>query len=204
MIKNIIFDFGNVLIPADEQKAHSAFEKIALSAGTKELKNTLNGFEISEISEKEFYDFFLEHTPNRIMKCDIQDAWNSMLGEIDLEDIRLLKRTQKLYSLYLASNTNPIHIKAIKEKTGPFNYKQFMACFKGIHLSYEQEKRKPKANFFENILKKEGLKSADSLFIDDREDNILAAEKLGFKTWHFKPESDKISDLGKVLSEHHS
>ena len=51
-----------------------------------------------------------------------------------------------------------------------------------LYLSYEMGIAKPSASFFLEILKEEGVSPQDSVFIDDRLDNIKSASDLGIKT----------------------
>jgi putative hydrolase of the HAD superfamily len=85
---------------------------------------------------------------------------------------------------------------------GPFGYGNFLRQFHGIYYSHHMGMRKPEAAFFEKVLTDQKLKAESVLFIDDTDENIRAAENLGINCWHFKPEKDSLSDLGKVLSAH--
>ena len=52
-----------------------------------------------------------------------------------------------------------------------------------FYLSHEIHLRKPNTDIFEFVLRENGLKPNECLFIDDTKDNTLTADKLGFNTW---------------------
>jgi len=79
----------------------------------------------------------------------------------------------------------------------PF-YESFKNCFDGFYLSHEIGFRKPNANIFEFVLKKNELKPSECLFIDDTKDHILSASKLGIHTWNIDPKQHDITNLFKI------
>lgn len=64
---------------------------------------------------------------------------------------------------------------------------------------YRINRRKPEAAFFLYILEKEGFGAEDAIFIDDREENVKGAEKLGIKSILFES-ADKLEEKMKTLS----
>ncbi len=82
---------------------------------------------------------------------------------------------------------------------GPFDYTDFLKQFTGIYYSHHVGLRKPEPAFFERVITESNLIPAETLFVDDTEENIVAAEKLGFKTWHFNPKTDNILNLNAIL-----
>ena len=201
MIKHLLFDFGAVLIPIDTALTQAAFEKLGAKRELEDQSKLFHQMERGDLSEDEFLKalrpFFFRRN---IFKPDLAKAWNALIpGAIPAENIRLLSQLKKQYSLYLLSNTNSLHIRRIKNLSGPFDYKQFIDQFNGVFYSHEMGHRKPEAAFFESVLEKENLAPEDCFFVDDREDNIAAAEALGIKGWHFNPKEDSILDIKKRL-----
>jgi putative hydrolase of the HAD superfamily len=56
--------------------------------------------------------------------------------------------------------------------------------FEKVYFSSDIGMRKPDAEIFEFVLKEQGLDPARTLFIDDTEQHILGAQKLGIQTYH--------------------
>jgi len=61
----------------------------------------------------------------------------------------------------------------------------FLAPFDRCYASHEMGITKPTRQFFEYILKSEGKSVSDTFFIDDYEENVVAARKLGIATFHY-------------------
>lgn len=202
MIKNIIFDFGAVLIPIEPQKSWEAFSELGADAN-KLAKDTelFHQLERGEVDEKEFYDrirpyFFRKN----IIAVDLRSAWNHLLQPLPEENVRFLKRRKKQQKLFLLSNTNAIHIQSIRQTAGPFLYKQFQQQFENMYFSHKLGMRKPEVKIFKKVLDENKLEPEETLFVDDNEENIETAQSLGLQTWHYNPETDKLGDIHKHLS----
>lgn len=204
MIKNLVFDFGGVLLPIDEGKTRKAFKNLGAKESLAEQNETFQKFEKGEINTKQFEKALQSHFFRKVFLNDIGDAWNELIiQEIPEENIHLLKRLKSDYRIFLLSNTNALHIQAVKDKSGPFTYTHFKAQFEKAYYSFEIGKRKPDANIFEFVLEENNLKAEETFYIDDSEQHIASAENLGIHTWCFKPGEDNLSDLDKVLSKLH-
>lgn len=66
---------------------------------------------------------------------------------------------------------------------------------------------KPDARIFQIALEDLGVEAKDSLFVDDMEENVLAAEELGFtaflidrKSEYTNPDCRRIESLGEILT----
>ncbi len=206
MIKNIIFDFGGVLIPLDESKTWAGLEALGASEELKDQKELFRKYETGKIETRDFLNEMKTHFfRKKIFAGDIATAWNAMLyTPLPGEVIDQLRKWRKKYRLFLLSNTNDLHISEIKKAAGPFDYKMFTSSFEKIYYSYEVNDRKPNASIFEKVLAENELKSEETFYIDDNKKNVKAAEKLGIKAWHLDPEENSILGLDKVLSKHHS
>jgi putative hydrolase of the HAD superfamily len=201
MIKNILFDFGAVLIPIQEERTRKAFQELGALENLAQQTELFEKLERGEISSDAFLTslqaFFFRKT---ILKTDLAKAWNALCYEaIPSDNIRLIKRMAKDYSCFLLSNTNALHLEKIKSNSGRFSYNQFMKSFKATYLSHEMATRKPEAAFYQKVVDEHDLQTDECLFIDDRDENIEAAKAFGFKTWHFNPKKDNILLLNKKL-----
>ncbi len=204
MIKNIIFDFGAVLLPIDEELSWKSLDRLG---ATQELKSQLKSFrayEKGKLSTSEFLEktrpFFFR---KKIFYGDLKAAWNAMLYHpLEPSKVELLKSFRKKgYTLYLLSNTNEMHIRAIREMAGPFLYKQFVRQFEQVYFSHEVGMRKPESKIFLKVMEDHELSPEECIFIDDKKENTRAASKLGMSTWHFDPEEDDILNLEERLKK---
>ncbi|MDD4430224.1 MAG: riboflavin biosynthesis protein RibF, partial [Bacteroidales bacterium] len=126
---------------------------------------------------------------------EIDQAWAAFLEDIPLENTNIVHNLSKKYRVFLLSNTNPVHIRKLKqfEQAGHL----LNQCFEKRYLSYEIGLSKPHREFFEHVLKDSCLKAEECLFIDDGPANCRSAEALGIKT--LCPEN--VEELSKYFPE---
>ncbi len=203
MIKNIILDFGGVLIPIDERRTWDAFSALGAKKELKDQTETFQDYETGKISTNQFLKKIQPHFFRTIFLQDLADAWNALLDPLPKDVTFFLKRLNKDYRVFLLSNTNELHISAISETAGPFEFTQFLKQFEKVYYSHETGLRKPDPKIFKKVMKDNGLVVEETFYVDDGEQHIESAKKLGIQTWHFNPKKDSIRDLGKVLSKHH-
>jgi putative hydrolase of the HAD superfamily len=199
MIKNLVFDLGNVLIsfrPSeffDKKKFPENIKSKILSDifGSTEWLMLDNG----DINTTQAIDRIAEKSS--LKREEIAHIFNlrtEMMFPLD-SNVRLLPELKKRgFRLYFLSNF-PIDI--FEEiKTGYF----FFTYFDGGVISSEVKYSKPDKRIFEILIEKYSLIPSDSLFVDDIEINVRSAESLGLKglvTYG----SDNISDeLDAVLN----
>ena len=180
MIKNIIFDLGNVLIsfrPSEffDTKGYPETIKSKILSdifGSKEWLKLDNG----EISTPEAIDAMsLKSSLKREEIAHIFHLRTEIMFPLD-QNVRLLPELKKQgFRLYFLSNF-PIDI--FEEiKAGYY----FFRYFDGGVISSEVKFSKPDRRIYEILLKKYFLTAEESLFIDDIEINVRAAEASGMK-----------------------
>ncbi|WP_369047785.1 HAD-IA family hydrolase [Tenacibaculum sp. UWU-22] len=195
MIKNIIFDFGDVFINLDKEATNKQLLKLQITENYEELVKLCCQYEIGLISTNKFISFF--HNKYNISKKDIIDAWNAILLDFPQHRLLFLKQlaASKKYQLFLLSNTNELHITWIKNTWGETTYRQFKNCFKQFYLSHEINLRKPDKNCYEFVLHKNNLNPSETFFIDDSKENTDAAQALGIKVWNINPKTEDVVNL---------
>ncbi|MGB3149975.1 MAG: HAD family phosphatase [Maribacter sp.] len=196
MIRNIIFDFGDIFINLDKEAVYKEMSKFGFTALTPELDTLAKQYEIGAISTGDFISSLERIFPKATSKM-ITEAWNSIILDFPkrrLKFIEHLKREKK-YKLFLLSNTNELHIDYVIKTVGMEHYKRFKACFEEFYLSHEINLRKPNAATYQFVIDKNKLKPADTLFIDDTKENIAGAEKLGIRCWHLEVGKEDVTDL---------
>ncbi|MEY9875728.1 putative hydrolase of the HAD superfamily [Streptacidiphilus sp. MAP12-33] len=73
------------------------------------------------------------------------------------------------------------------------------ANFDAVVLSTEHGVRKPDPAIFQLVLDRLGLDAGECLFVDDSEENLVAAQRLGFSTLHALDERVAAAQLRAVL-----
>lgn len=198
MIKALIFDFGNVFLNLDLEKAlQDTFELLEMESLSDELLSFNYLYEQGLITTEEFLEFYQDNFP-KLSKQDLIDLWNSMLKDLPQHRLAFIQKlaSEKKHKLILLSNTNELHMNWVKENIA--TYETFKNCFDAFYLSHEIGLRKPDKAIFEFILNNNQLAAKDCLFIDDTKEHILGASKLGIHTWNIDPKHDDVTNLFTV------
>lgn len=200
MIKNIIFDFGDVFLDLDKSATLKELEKHKISGFSEEMLLQNQQYETGRISSEEFIEYYCKQYP-QLSKDTFTKSWNAILVKFPKHRLEFLKRLKEegKYKLILLSNTNDIHIDWVKEKIPFFGI--FKDCFSAFYLSQEMNLRKPDTAIFEYVLAEQGLKPEETLFIDDTPENTEAAANLGIHTWNIDPATQDVVDLFQIKKE---
>jgi len=65
-------------------------------------------------------------------------------------------------------------------------------------VSGTEKMRKPAPEFYQVLLDRYNVNPDEALFIDDNYRNVLAAEKMGIKSVHFKSAEELATDLHEL------
>lgn len=200
MIRNIIFDFGDVFINLDKEIVFREMQKMGGGGLTPKLRALNDSYEIGGISSREFIAQLKSHFPGAL-PSKITAIWNAMLLDFPnkrLEFIENLARENK-YRLFLLSNTNALHIAHVEQIMGTEKFNRFKYSFEQFYLSHEIQLKKPNIEIFEFVLQENDLRADETLFIDDTKENTDAAQVSGIKTWHLLVGQEDIIDLRTKL-----
>ena len=195
MIKNIIFDFGDIFINLDKQATYRELKKLGVPHISDEMTIIARQYEKGIISTQEFTNFFSSQLGVSVSEVIV--AWNSILLNFPRERFLFLKELyeSKKYRLFLLSNTNELHISWIQQNWGFNQYMEFKNCFEKFYLSHEIKLRKPNKEIYEFALKENNLIAEETLLIDDLEENTAAASTLGIHVWNLIPNQEDVSQL---------
>ncbi|EAQ41033.1 HAD-IA family hydrolase [Polaribacter sp. MED152] len=195
MIKNIIFDFGDIFINLDKQGTYKAMAELGVTEISQEMIQVYHNYEKGLISTDEFIRFYEDKV--NLKREDLINAWNAVLldfPESRLKFIQELAQSKK-YRLFLLSNTNDLHIKWIQNSVGAAFYNQFKSSFEQFYLSHEIHFRKPDAEIYEFVLQQNNLVAKETLFVDDLKENTDSAHQLGIHVWNLDPSKEEVSEL---------
>jgi FMN phosphatase YigB (HAD superfamily) len=187
MIKNIIFDFGDIFINLDKQAPLMEMSKFGLTQMTPELDAIFKDYEMG-LMESDTFINALQSIFNDASRAQIIAAWNSIILDFPEERLTFIEQLKKenRYRLFLLSNTNDLHIEQVKKSMGLERFKRFQNCFEQFYLSQEMKMRKPNSNIYEFVLHENNLVANETLFIDDSKENTLSASKLGILCWNLQ------------------
>ncbi|TCO25319.1 putative hydrolase of the HAD superfamily [Pedobacter psychrotolerans] len=188
-IKNIIFDYGNVIFDIDFKIAQASFQKLGITDienffAHKAHNQLFDDFETGAISPAEFREG-IRKAANKpeLTDAQIDEAWNSLLIGTIQENHDVLLKVKDQYRTFLLSNNNEIHYDwIINYLKTTFNLNNYDTYFEKAYFSQHMKLRKPNTNIFEQVLKDNHLNPAETLFIDDSPQHIEGAKKVGLNT----------------------
>ena len=195
-IKNIIFDYGNVIYNIDFSLAQQAWTALGIQNvesffGHGQQNALFDAFDKGEITAAQFRDQIRLITGNdSLTDKQIDDAWNSMLLTVQPGTHDLLLQLKARYRTFLLSNINAIHYDHIMgQLKRDFDFEGNDHLFEKVYYSHFIGMRKPNSNIFEFVLQDSNLDPAETLFIDDSPQHLATAGKLGIQTHLLKSPS---------------
>lgn len=201
-IRNIIFDYGNVIFNIDFSRAQKSFTEL----GIKNVENffshqthnpIFDQFEEGLISPSEFREGIRKASGIHSLKDEqIDHAWNSLLVGIVEPNHELLLKAKEKYRTFLLSNNNEIHYNWIMDYLKrEYQLDSNAGFFEKDYYSHLMKMRKPNPEIFQFVLDKHSLEPAETLFIDDSPQHLKTADELGLITHHLKPNESLESYL---------
>jgi HAD superfamily hydrolase (TIGR01509 family) len=172
--KVIALDIGNVCVSLRYDKC---FRALNLPEDTKvpdSFLETVYKLETGRITVKKWLEQFRTVTDGKFSDRELVSAYNQILGkEIDATSEFVKAAAAKGFRVIFFSNISEIHALAVYEKLS------FSHLITGAVFSYETGYMKPEKEIYERFME---LYGTPVLFIDDKEENRSAAEKLNWKT----------------------
>ena len=199
MLKNIIFDFGNVIMNYNPNEILNHYE---LSPADHDLlrKTIFESKEWSEIdagkiTEKKATEIFTDRVPDKLKSKvkQIMATWPENVDFYEPVFNYMEKLHQDGYKIYGLSKTGMQFANFVKNSEMG-NY------FDGYVFSAQEKLLKPDRRIYEKLIARYILKPEESLFIDDLKANTNAAKKLGMQAFTFK--IDKLGELQDYIASH--
>jgi 2-haloacid dehalogenase len=187
-LKNIVFDFGGVLIDwspvylyrqvfETEEEMNYFLEHVC--------RNDWNLLQDAGRPLDEGIRLLQEKHPEYAEEIAMYyGRWDEMLGGTIEKNVRLVEPLKARYRVYGLTNWSAETLPLAMERY------DFFSLLDGIVVSGEEKIVKPDPALYRILLERYGLKAEESLFIDDNAANIETAEILGFHTVHLTPDLD--------------
>ena len=199
MIRNIVFDIGNVLVAFRWheflREAGLTDEEIDRVAAATVYTKEWNEMDRGVLSEEEVFNGFVSNDPEiGDMIRRVFSNIDGMLKQFDytkgwIEDLK--KRGFKVYCL---SNMS---YKAVDECAEALN---FIPMLDGAILSCDVKLCKPDPEIYKLLFTEFGLVPGECLFIDDLEKNINAAIACGMKGHVFKDKATADAAIDEIVA----
>lgn len=202
MIKNLVFDLGNVLIEWNSEKILTFFEP------EKERRQLLRRaiFESGVWHQTDKGELSLKEACDEVL-VQLDDSYHPAVQNIfynwyEIVEVysglqeQILLWAEQGYRIYILSTTCEIFYRI--EKAGLLPIYPLLS---GYILSSEVGVVKPEPEIYQKLLKKYGIEPTESVFIDDIQANLDTAAELGFETILAERESDNILAMQDLLQE---
>jgi putative hydrolase of the HAD superfamily len=184
MIKTILFDLGNVIIPFDVQRAYARMSELC-GCKADEIRARIRAtglvgpFERGEIDAEPFARELSAALKLDITYQEFCDWWNDVFLPGPLLPEGLLADLASRHRVLALSNTNPIHFALLKEAY------PLLRHFHGYVLSYEVGAAKPEAKIYRAAIARAQCNPEECFFTDDLAVNVEAARELGMDAVQF-------------------
>ena len=217
MIKNIIFDYGGVLVDWNRHHLYDGYFKQKYVQETF-VKNTgIEGF-----SPQQMCDWFLDNictlewnslmdggkpfAENTADLIKVHPEWKEAISIYDSEWFRMVggavpgmyeeakELKEKGYKLYGLSNWNDVTFNTYCRHTFPV-----FSLLEGMVISGEEKVIKPDPRIYSTLLERYALTPQECIFIDDSPKNLEAAAAFGISGYLFTTPEDFRENFAKSL-----
>lgn len=178
-LDTVVFDLGGVLIDWEPRRVYRK-----LFSDEEEMERFLGTVATMEWhleqdrgrTRKEATELLVGRYPHYREEIEaFYGRWDEMLGEGIPGSIRVLgELRERGYPLYALTNWSAETFPAARERY------EFLDWFDHIVVSGELGLIKPDREIYDKLVERTGLDPARSVFVDDRAENVEAAEDLGF------------------------
>lgn len=195
-VTHIIFDLGGVLVKLHPREwfakylVQSGLPLTSLENHAPSLDGLGRGFVtlpaiFQSLKEDGFRDEYIpfEENFNRLMLSDVIEGV-----------LPLLEKLKGKYHLSILSNTNAWHVAYLREKTDLFTRMD------ALFFSNEMGCLKPEPDIFRKTLESLRVHPQEVLFLDDTEENVIAAQGEGWNALHVKHNENPSAALDFLLT----
>ena len=196
-VEFIYFDLGNVLIRFDHTRAWQQIalltgvspelvEQIMFSSGLQTL------YEKGEITTDEFHRYFCKQAKTDISLEDLCFAASNIFDPLD-DSIQLLQELGRAgHRTGLLSNTCDCHWKFCLADN---RFKFLRSEFEQTVLSFVVGHSKPDNEIYRIAARQANIDPQSILLVDDKRENVEAAQAQGFDGIHFQGYSGLLDEL---------
>ena len=197
---NIILDMGNVLLEWDKDKIlqgvsdtkndYLMLDKTIFQSGLWER------LDLGTMTRQELVLKVVSMIGSTYQKKVEEVIWNwPSYIDIYTEVFPVLSEVKKKgHRIFVFSNTSKVFYDLLEDQLSPLK-----ELLDGFVLSCDIKAIKPDLAMFKEILDKYQLNPTNCVFLDDIEDNTVAAEKLGIKAYQVKKRSDVVDILKSYI-----
>jgi putative hydrolase of the HAD superfamily len=194
VLKTIIFDMGNVLIPFDFRRGYAALEphvNLPAEEIPKRIRATglVRELESGRMEPESFVSAVTEALGATIPYSRFCEIWSAIFLPDTLVPIDLVRTLRQTYRVIVLSNTNAIHFAAVWQ-TYPI-----LREFDHLVLSHEVKALKPEPAIYAAALEHAHAEPGECFFTDDIPEYVEGARRAGFQAEQFLGYEKLLNDL---------
>lgn len=194
MIRTIIFDLGNVIVPFDFRRGYARMGQLCPHAAEEipqRLRSTdlVQRFETGAIEPREFVAQLCAVLDLHVDYQGFCDLWSSIFLPGTLVPESLLVALKARYRLLALSNTNAIHFEVVEA-----NYPE-LRHFDDMVLSHLVGAAKPSPRIYAEAIARAHCAPGECLFIDDIPAFVEGARRAGMDAVQFESGERLVRDL---------
>jgi putative hydrolase of the HAD superfamily len=194
VIRALLFDLGNTIVPFDFRRGYARLEQLCPLAAAEIPARLGRGdlvhrFETGHIEPREFVARLCAELDMTMTYADFCELWSSIFLPGALIPDSLLAALARRYRMILVSNTNPIHFEMVRA-----NYPE-VERFHDFVLSCEVGALKPSPEIYRSALARAGCAAAECFFVDDLAVCVEGARREGIDAVRFESLEQLERDL---------
>ena len=178
-MKNVVFDLGRVVFAQDPAKSTAEFKQFFSYVSLTPMPQFWTDYDMGVLSFDQVAEELAAYR-------GVEPEFAREMITIAIGKQETIRPTEKLidelkaagYKLYVLSNMSREFIDFLRKQKVYEN-------FDGDVVSCEVGIVKPMPEIYDLLLKRFGLDPAETIFIDDRKENVDAAAAKGIATFHF-------------------
>ena len=198
-ITAILWDFSGVLLVPKKDLGH-AYIAHMLGLSTQTLIRYFDGemnsqVDLGEITSEDFYrTLFKEQDLDQTTFSCFYDLYEQAF-ELNAPILSMIRSLRKNFKIGLLSNYS--------DRLRPLLEEHFRIAdlFDDIVISCEVQLLKPDARIYHTALERLGIQPQESIFVDDRIENITSARQVGIHAVHYQTSQQVISEVIQLLVE---
>ena len=201
MIKNVIFDLGQVLyrfVPLELSGKYTEDESVSRLLSEVVFDRLYwDRLDLGTIEDEELLELACRRLPQELHDLARKTYYNCFHNMPKVPGMQeVISRVKKAGArVFLLSNIS----KHFSRHSADFD---LLSEFEFCVFSADIGMVKPSREIFEYVLNKAGINASETLFIDDSEKNLRGAELLGIHTYLFDGNAETLSRyLDKIIKE---
>lgn len=184
MIRNLVFDYGGVIVNLHDSTVRQAFMDLRVSLWKqvihrKRIKRLMAEFIDGVRPTNEVVAEIHALCGSRVTLSQLHQVLSLLADELPPSRLARIVALRQRYKVYVLSNINDILWQTCVRQINSAG-RSVDECFDGVFLSYEMGVAKPDEAIYRQMLAETGMNPAETLYFDDRRDNVEAGQRLGF------------------------